>query len=208
MYLGIELFLSNHRPVHWLFFKGNEFWKDVPGYEGNYQVSTFGRIKSVKRNGCLGGIIVPQIVRNYWNIKLCKNNKCVRHSIHKIVASTFLQKPDFYECINHKDCNKLNNKPKNLEYTTLKLNSQHAWLNGRCEHIREIASKTHKGRTGILSIFSKSIIQIDIKSQSYLAEFISATEASKITGVCRQHISQVCTGYRKSAGGYHWKHKN
>ena len=185
-----------------------EIWKDIPGYEGLYKISDSGIVESIRRYGCSGGIISPQRSRGYPSIKLCKNNIIIRHTIHKLVASAFLEKPDFYECINHIDGNKLNNHYSNLEYTTFKLNSQHAWRTGLCENVRHTISAFQTGRVGVLNGQTKAILQLDLNTGEVIKEHISATFAARDIKGSRQHISQCCTGARKSSNGYRWKHKN
>ncbi len=206
-YLGIKIYLGDFTPVKWVLWPGNEFWKEVPDYEGLYFASTKGRIKSAKRNGSTGGIVSPQTVKGYYSLKLCKNNVPIRYPVHKIIASTFLQKPDFYECINHKNAIKTVNTPYNLEYTTTLLNNRHAWAMGLNERTRENMRKLAKTQIGALNPVSRPVEQICKITGAILNTFISATEAANLTGCCRQHISHCCVGTRKETGGFKWRHK-
>jgi hypothetical protein len=104
-----------------------ETWKDIEGYEGHYQVSNWGRIKSLKRkyNGCL--IMKPYTFKNkYPTLPLSKNGKSKSHAIHRIVALHFVPNIKNKPEINHKDCNKTNNYANNLEWCTRKENKAHA----------------------------------------------------------------------------------
>jgi hypothetical protein len=185
-----------------------EVWEDIDNYKGLYKISNYGKVLSFKRNGNSGDkILFPVITKGYYTVKLSKNNISIRVSIHVLVCETFNTKPDFYQCVNHKDSNPLNNFYKNLEFTTFAYNTQHAWLNGRCEKVRANIKKYSIGRTGLLNPVSRPILQIDKDSNIIVNEYDSATFASKETMICRQHISHVCSGSRKSAGGFIWKYK-
>jgi hypothetical protein len=112
----------------------NEIWKDIPEFEGFYQVSNYGRVRSCDRcitrpSGVVfqkGKILSPSTNKaGYFGLVLCKDGRKPR-MIHSLVASAFLgERPDDY-CINHKDGNKLNNAVTNLEYCTQKENIHHA----------------------------------------------------------------------------------
>ena len=116
-----------------------EIWKDIKGYEGLYQVSNFGRIKSldkivntnnqygnVSTKTIKGKILKQRILRKYFSIGLTKNKKQKTFFVHRIVAENFIENENNYPCINHKDGNKLNNYINNLEFTTYRENSLHS----------------------------------------------------------------------------------
>lgn len=103
-----------------------EIWKDIEGYEGLYQVSNMGRIKSFAREE--GGTLVS-LTNNkdrYVRISLAKNGKRVSYSVHRLVAIAFIENPDMKPFINHKDFNRSNNVVANLEWCTAGENSRHA----------------------------------------------------------------------------------
>ena len=109
-----------------------EIWKDIPGYEGIYMVSTFGNIKSldryvIKSNGVRqlkhGKLLESQFNQDgYLQCKLCKDGKHKTVRVHRIVASVFIPNPDNLPEVNHKDCNRSNNHIENLEWATHKEN--------------------------------------------------------------------------------------
>lgn len=104
-----------------------EAWKDVKGYEGIYKASSFGKIKSLDRTiirsdgrSCFkkGKILEP--VKNadgYLQCKLCKDGKSDTVKVHRVIADTFIENPKNYPEVNHKDCNRQNNRADNLEWT-------------------------------------------------------------------------------------------
>lgn len=101
-----------------------EEWRDVPGYEGLYQVSNCGRVRSFHRDGC---ILQPSPnPKGYLNLTLSKHGVQETATVHKLVALAFIgQCPEGCE-INHIDLDKSNNVPSNLEYLTKKANLLHA----------------------------------------------------------------------------------
>ncbi len=114
-----------------------EKWKFIEGYEGIYKVSNIGRIRSLSRKNSLGSlrkerILKPSLSNNgYKVVFLYKNSIPKPHRIHRLVAKHFIKNIKNKPCVNHKDCNKLNNKSINLEWVTFKENIQHSWKNGR-----------------------------------------------------------------------------
>ena len=91
-----------------------EIWKDVVGYEGLYQVSSLGRIKSLFR---YKRILKPQKnIHGYLKVGLYKNGKCKIFNIHNLVANAFIENPNNYKYVNHKEKKKTNNRVENLEF--------------------------------------------------------------------------------------------
>ena len=115
--------------------KNNEVWKDIKGYEGIYQVSNFGRVKSVARKIKLKQYIketTEKIMkldlnkRGYLYVHLCKNGKYKAYRVHRLVADAFVENPEHKDQVNHIDRNVLNNKSSNLEWCTNAENMKHA----------------------------------------------------------------------------------
>lgn len=104
----------------------NEEWRDIEGYEGLYQVSNLGRVKSLrdKNNKERELILKPKIMRNgYLKVDLCKNGKQKTFTVHRLVATVFISNPKNFPVVNHKDENKLNNNVSNLEWCTVLYNN-------------------------------------------------------------------------------------
>lgn len=105
-----------------------EIWKDIPSFEGLYQASNLGRIRSIKHYDKMhrlweGKILTPQFdgKQNYLHISI----KGKPYQIHRLVAKTFLPNPNNYPEVNHKDENKTNNCVENLEWCTHKYNNNY-----------------------------------------------------------------------------------
>ena len=104
----------------------NEEWRDIEGYEGLYQVSNLGRVKSLrdKNNKKRELILKPKTMRNgYLKVDLCKNGKQKTFTVHRLVATVFISNPKNFPVVNHKDENKLNNNISNLEWCTVLYNN-------------------------------------------------------------------------------------
>ena len=106
-----------------------EIWKDIKGYEGWYQVSNLGNVKSLNRGNRNGRKLVPNSGR-YKGVFLCMNGSKLRRNIHRLVAETFLKNIENKPFVNHKDGNKFNNEASNLEWCTHYENMKHAHING------------------------------------------------------------------------------
>ena len=90
----------------------NEIWEPVKGYEGLYEVSNLGRVKSLNyKRTKQEKILKPNITKaNYQQVHLCKDKKIKILYIHRLVAETFIPNPNNYPCVNHKDENSI--KPR------------------------------------------------------------------------------------------------
>ena len=112
-----------------------ETWKDVTGYEGLYQVSSLGKIKSLDRSvvndagmtmNLKGKILSAKVCGyRYAQVGLQKNGSRKVYSVHRLVAQAFIPNPYNYDCVNHKDHNIENNCVDNLEWCTQEYNNQH-----------------------------------------------------------------------------------
>lgn len=161
-----------------------EIWKDIPGYEGIYQVSTSGRVKSLK----FGKERILKPIRNncgYLQVELCKNGECKRFYVHRLVAQVFLPNPNNLPEVNHIDEDKINNRVENLEF---------------CDRIYNINYGTRTDK------YSKPVLQFN-KDGTFIREWKSVKDVERNLGYIHQNISYCCVGRYKTAYGYVWKYK-
>ena len=166
----------------------DEIWRDIKNYEGLYQVSNLGRVKSLNyRHTGREQILKPIKYNNdYLRINLWKNNKMKTHTIHRIVAQTFLDNPNNYPCINHIDENKTNNNITNLEWCTHEYNNNYG---------------TRIQRT----VESNSIPIYCLETNKI---YKSAKECAKELKLSRENIVNILKGRQKQAKGYTFRYSN
>lgn len=155
-----------------------EQWKDIKGYEGYYQISSYGKVKNI----VTGNILKPSKSKTgYLHITLCYTNR-KDFLIHRLVALAFLQNPNNFPEVNHKDEDKSNNCADNLEWCTAKYNVNYG--------------KGSKAR-------NTKVIQYDLKN-NMIKIWESMKEVEEELGIKYQCISRCCSGLRKSTGGFLW----
>ncbi len=163
-----------------------ENWSSIAGYEGLYEVSDMGRVRSVARGGTKGGILSAHRSRyGYMLVSLFKNNIRTGFSIHKLVATAFIPNPNNLPQVNHKDEDKTNNHVENLEWCTASYNMNY----GGRPYAR-----------------SKPITQKEINGNP-IVEYKSIMDAVRQIGVNKGNIVECLKGRRKTAGGYIWTYK-
>lgn len=172
-----------------------EIWKDIKGYEGKYQISSLGRVKSLARkfaNGKTDIILKTKIELGYEKVSFSENNKTKTCRVHRLVAEAFIPIVKDKDHVNHIDGNKSNNKAENLEWCTPKENAAHAIKTGLINY--ENKTRPIKG----VDKFS-----LDGK---YIESYPSQIEALAKNGLDRNYISSVCNGHTKQYGGFMWRH--
>lgn len=173
-----------------------EVWKDIEGYEGLYQVSNFGRIKSLSRKD--GFFNMPtrikkqNISNHYFAVGLSKNGIYKTMHVHRIVAKAFLQNPDNLPQVNHKDENKLNNRVDNLEWCSAKYNVNY----GTCTKRR---AKTQRESGCQINNKASSVPVKCLENNIIYPSIREAERKLNFDGSC---ISKVCRGVRKRVGGF------
>ena len=180
-----------------------EIWRDIKGYEGLYQVSNLGRVKSLG-NGCSNAskerILKPFIDnregKGYLRVTLCKNGKTKRFQVHRLVAEAFIPNPNNLPFINHKSEIKSQNNVENLEWCDQKYNNS---FGTRIERIVK-ANINHPNK-------SKPVLQYDLEG-NFIKEWESTMEIDRQLGFAHTNISKCCKGKYKQAYGYIWRYKN
>lgn len=194
-----------------------EAWVDIKNYEGLYQISSLGEVKSLKRNTTHERILIPRIDRNgYLYVILCKNGITKTKKIHRLVAENFIENPENKYSVNHKDGNKLNNCVDNLEWATMKEQARHAvdnglwvWTETSKEKLRNTMIK--KGLNNITNHKKNhpcGMVKVVQKNDDgdILKIWNSISDASRELSIPVSHIVRVCKGRRKHSRGYIWEY--
>lgn len=175
-----------------------EIWKPVKGYEGWYEVSNIGNVRSVDRfvrfedgryaNYKSKDIKLSKNRNGYFNANLWKNSKLSIKYVHRLVAEAFIPNPENKPQVNHKDGNKENNLESNLEWATILENARHA-------HRTNLTPNSYK---------PKKVHQYD-KQGNLINTYNSMYEATEAVNGNHGKIGMVVRGLRKTHKGYVWK---
>lgn len=172
-----------------MFKKENEIWKDIEGYERLYQVSDLGRVRSLDREDAQGRRIKGTVLagslngKGYLKVSLCRDGDVEGKLIHRLVAEAFLDNPDNFPQVNHKDENKTNNVVSNLEWCSALYNDMYGTRNKR-----------------VAKALERPIYVVTSSGHHYFFE--SARKAAKLLGLDRSTVSKCLRGKRKYHGGF------
>ena len=174
-----------------------EIWKTIPGFEGLYEVSTQGRVRSLdkyvnSRWGCKrlikGQIIKPiEHYNGYLFVSLYYQRKQIIKSVHRIVAETFISNPDNKPCIDHINTNRQDNRIVNLRWCTPKENEAN-----------ELTKAKHINGNN-----AKKVNQLTLDGE-LVRVWLSGREITRELGFDNRGISDCCIGKRKTAYGFKW----
>ena len=171
-----------------------EVWRDVKGYEGLYQVSNMGRVKSLGRKDRFGRVIKERILEpavthnGYLRVGLHVDGKRKMLRVHRLVCEAFHENPDNKSEVNHVNENKTDNRACNLEWSTRTENCNHGSRNER-----------------VAKALSKPIGQFSLDGK-LIKVWQSACEARRQTGFDQGYVGAVARGKFKQAYGYIWKY--
>lgn len=185
-----------------------EIWKDIKGYEGLYEVSSYGNVRSLDRvvicsNGrkCSqnGRILKPVKDKDgYLICGLRKNSKRKIFKVHRLVAQAFIPNPNNLPQVNHKDENKGNNCVFLKKDGSVDLNKSNL------EWCTQAYNNCYGTRLKKLSMY---VLQLDKDTNEIVSEYPSAAEAERKLNIDHSSISKCCNGKRNTAYGYKWKYK-
>lgn len=184
-----------------------EIWRDIKDYEGLYQVSNLGRVRSldryvkhsrggvmVRRKGCL---LKPTTNKGYKMVALSKNNTIRYYLIHRLVAEAFIPNPENKPYIDHINTIKTDNRVQNLRWVT------------RLENENNPLTRKHRSQSlkGENNPSSKPVLQYD-KEGNFIKEWEYIKLAAISTNINESCISRCCKFKLKTAGGYIWRYVN
>lgn len=188
-----------------------EIWKDIKGYEGSYQASNLGNIKSLERmvQGKIGMRICNERIlkiligkRGYYTVNLGNGTgRCAIKTVHRLVAIAFIPNPENRPCVNHIDGNKLNNNINNIEWCTYSENNIHAFNTG-------LKIPTWEGISGKDHCRSVKVAKYD-RQGNFIRVYDSIGEATKDVGLKSYSLIGMCAQKKKhqlTAAGFLWEY--
>ncbi len=183
----------------------SETWLPVVGYEGLYEVSNTGRVKSLRNSTRIkdreNGIMQQKFdTKGYLRVNLTKDKKSKALLVSRLVANAFIPKVDGFDEVGHNDDNKENNTVENLYWTNRSENLTHNGLHLRIRDLRQ------KKIGNVIKALSVPVIATNTATGETL-RFSSMQEAQRNGFDCGK-ISLCCAGKRNSHKGYMWRKEN
>lgn len=179
-----------------------EIWKDIEGYEGLYQVSNLGNVRSLnwRKIGKVKNLYLKKQNRGYLHVELTKDGVRKAVTVHRLVATAFLPNPLNLPVINHIDENKENNRVDNLEWCTSNHNMMCYYKNHGWNVKEPYNGKRRNGKRLHLQIEQFS------KDGELIAKWENSVQIKAEKGWSDWSISECCRGNRKTAYGYIWRY--
>jgi len=190
-----------------------EIWKDIKGFEGKYQVSNLGNVRSLRfRNQNFSKDLTQKINnKGYKVVNLTDNSKNKPALVHRLVAMAFVDNPNNYPIVNHKDENPQNNHADNLEWCTYSYNTSYS-MNIHPERKRINADNLEKysprNKKGVPHKFRNQVAILD-DNNNIIKVYDNAVTAASILGLHTCNVTEVCKankkrqiGKKRRTGGY------
>lgn len=164
-----------------------EEWKDIPNYEGVYQVSNLGNVRNINYRGTgIIRLLTQTLIVGYPRVTLSKNGTVRCFHVHRLVGLAFIPNPHGYDCINHKDESRTNNRVDNLEWCTKAYNNTYGTSQQRHAITRSIP---------ILQILNGVVVK----------RWDSIKDVAAF-GYNTSNVCQCCKNKRYSHKGYEWQY--
>ena len=173
-----------------------ETWKPIEGFEGRYEVSSFGRFKGLSRpliykdgrKGSLNEKMIKGSLGNHGYYSITFDSKITKLA-HRVVAETFLGKQEYRLTVNHKDGVKTNNAVDNLEWATFKENNDHARNTGLCNQ--------HGNDTNLTKFSEQLVAALKKVSDKY---HTTAQDLAEMFGMSKSHVYEILNGSSRKKG--------
>lgn len=180
-----------------------EVWKDIKGYEGLYRISNTGKVLSLHymKGNKKKEFSPKKNKKGYLWVELRNHGKAQHCLIHRLVAEAFLENPNNYSDVNHKDENPQNNNVSNLEWGTHKYNVHYSMK----RHPERVNSYGNRGNARKPYRNSRKIIQYSLEGK-YICEFANVSTIAREKGYHASNITKCCNKTRKTAYGYKWEY--
>jgi hypothetical protein len=194
-----------------------EEWRDIEGYEGEYQVSSYGNVRSLDRyiksksklnNDFVylkkGKNLIPELgslVYPYVVYYLQKDGKRYYNKAHRLVAKAFIPNPHNKKIVNHIDSNPRNNHVDNLEWLTHSENIKHAYDKGRIDISKAVESSVRNRYKRFKKVYQYTM------DKEFIREFESVNAAAKYIGVDRSSLARTCRGVYSNSKNYIWSYE-
>lgn len=192
----------------------NEVWRDIPGYEGLYQISSLGRVKSLSRKVARGShlmsvpekIMKQSMAANGYFVVNLNNQGYKTHYVHRLIAESYIENPNALPCIDHINADRTDNRIENLRWCTVAENNRNPITRKRMSEGSMGAVLTEEHKKKLIEASSKPIQQK--KNGTLIRVWPSASQASKSLGICGQTICRCCNHPERSktAGGFEWSY--
>lgn len=192
-----------------------EIWKPITDYEGLYEVSNLGRVRSVARTitqlnrwggshtAKINGKLLKQVCQRhgYLIVSLSKSGSARQYLVHRLVATAFIERPTDANTVNHLNECKTDNRASNLEWLSLQDNIHYGTgvYRGHANRDRQ----WHREHRGGLNPAAKAVKQLSLDGE-VINTFDCIIDAAKASGVCYSSICAAAKGKTKTAGGFKW----
>lgn len=172
-----------------------EMWKEIDGYDGRYQISNYGRIKSFAQDRKNGKVKMGnKTAKGYLSYLLYDGNGNKNWiPVHRLVAHAFVENPNGYQQVNHKDEDKANNRADNLEWCTAEYNTRYGTRTERAARSNRCCKST-----------SFKVASVD--ADGNITIYDSIGEAERLTGCSHANIVRTLKGRSHTCGGRKWKY--